>query len=40
MTIQIAIIACGGVVIAFLSAYLTIYNTEVYQKPINGRWGI
>ncbi len=40
MVIQIIIIGCGGMVIALLSARLIIYNTEVYQKPINERWRI
>ena len=39
MAIQITIIGCGGMVNAHLSACLTIYNTEVYQKLINKRWG-
>lgn len=38
MAIQIAIIAYGGIAIALLSSRLTIYDTEVYQKPINERW--
>lgn len=40
MTIQITIISCGSMVITLLSVCLTIYNTEVYQKPINERWGV
>ena len=40
MAIQITIIGCGGMAIAYLSACLTIYNTKVHQKPINERWGI
>ena len=40
MPVQIAIIGCDGTVNAHLSAYLTIYNTEVYQKQTNERWGV
>lgn len=40
MPIQLVIIDCGGMANAHLSACLTIYHSEVYQSPINERWGV
>ena len=40
MAIQLVMSDCGGMAIVHLSVCLTICHTEVYQRPINGRWGL